>query len=202
MKKFSAKSALLFATAMAACALAIPSAASASSWGVIGSEHTLDSPNLGYTSPMGGGVTSICGETSLTASVADAANLTVTSAAFRRCVASGPFVGTCTLTRFVTGFPWRLTATSLTNIQIHDIHIEDAWEDEPGFAGQCLVAGLVTTRVRTLRFGIHWTGNGAGQHEMLLDNAEGLTSTSALGNNISETWRGTLRDTQQTLTVT
>ena len=42
MKKFSKKGVLLFAGAMAVCAFAMPSMASASSWGVVGSHHTLD----------------------------------------------------------------------------------------------------------------------------------------------------------------
>ena len=54
MKKLSKKGVLLFAGAMAVCAFAMPAMASASSWGVVGTHHTLTSSNLGFTTDASG----------------------------------------------------------------------------------------------------------------------------------------------------
>ena len=61
MKKFSKKGVLLFVAAMALCAFAMPSAASAASWARSVST-TLDSPNVGFTgtTPTGTTITSQC----------------------------------------------------------------------------------------------------------------------------------------------
>ena len=61
MKKLPKKGALLFASAMALYAFAMPSMSSASeNWGVVGSHHVLDSINFGYFGHATGGILSTC----------------------------------------------------------------------------------------------------------------------------------------------
>jgi hypothetical protein len=198
MKKFSRKGVLLFASAMAVCAFVAPSMASAASWGVIGTEHTLDSPNASFTVPASG-TTSSCGESQFTVDVASAAAIEITTATFRRCTAAGPAIGSCTQTSTATGLPWTATAVATNNIQIHRIDIDVLLENEPG-SSACAAAGVSIRLTGTLTGGV-WNGNGANQHELLLNNAHGLRSHSALGNDQVALANGTFRDTQQTLVV-
>jgi hypothetical protein len=203
MKKFSKKGALLFAGVMAVCALALPAMSSAASWGEVGTEHTLHSPDIGftYTSPILGGITSSCAESTFTVDVRSAAALTVTSASFRRCTASGPGIGHCTATPVATPNPspdWALTGISTSNVQIHNVRLNVRFENPPTAASCVNVNGASITVTGALNGGV-WN---AAQHEIVITNAEGLVSHSAAtGNNIPVTTRGTLRDTQQTLTL-
>jgi hypothetical protein len=199
MKKFSRKSALLFVGAMAACAFVMPSMASAASWGVIGTEHTLHSPNFSYA-VAATGTNSSCGESTLTLDVVSAAVIEITSVSFRRCTLTSPAVGSCTQTSTATGLPWTATAVTTTNLQIHGIRIDTLLENHPGSTA-CNAVGINILLTGTLTGG-RWSGNGANQHELLLTNAEGVQSHSALGNGQVVTLNGTFRDTQQTLTVT
>jgi hypothetical protein len=203
MKKFSKKGVLLFAAAMALCAF-VPSMASAASWGVVGSEHTLDAASA--TSPLGfrndaNGVTSDCQRAQFTTNVASAAAAEITSASFTGCTLTGPaaLIGLCTATSTATNLPWTATAVTTSNIQIHGIDIDVSLENHPGGTG-CAVAGLQLRVTGTLT-NARWNGNAANQHEILLDGAHGLVSHSALGNGQQMTLTGTIRDTQQTLTV-
>jgi hypothetical protein len=203
MKKFSTKGALLFAAAMAVCAFAIPSMASAASWGVVGSSHTLDSPNIGYTATgAAGSINSSCSVSSLGTDVRSAGALTITSASFGGCTSSGPIIGHCTTTWIATKLPWVATPTSTTNITIDGVHINLTFENIPGAGASCTngANGTKLTFTGNLRSGL-WSGNGANQHEITFSSAEGLVSHSALGNNSPVTLRGTFRDTQQTLTL-
>jgi hypothetical protein len=198
MKKLVTKDALTFAgAAMATCALLMPSMAGAASWGVIGTEHTLDSPDLGFTSADGGGLTTACPESSFTVSVQSASTLTITGVTFRRCTTSGPTAGLCTVTSAATHLPWTATAISTSTIQIGGVHFDELLEDERAAPGSCFLKGVWRTITGTLEIG-SWT---ASQHEVTFSNAEGLAGHSALGIGAPVTTRGTLRDTQQTLTV-
>jgi hypothetical protein len=195
MKRFSKKAILLSAGAMSVCAFAMPSLASASSWGVIGTEHTLTSPNFGFTSAAAGGLTSSCSNSSFTADVRSAAVLTITTGSFAGCTTSGPGIGHCPTTVTPTKYPWAKTVLGPANVVIDlpDIHII--------FHGaSCVLAGATLRLTGTLSGGT-WTGNGANQHEIIYTNAEGLVSHSALGNGAPVTVRSTFRDAQQTLTV-
>jgi hypothetical protein len=105
MKKFSKRSVLLFAAAMALCAFAMPSMASGSSWGPVGSEHTLDSTDFGFTSDVTG-ATSMCDRTQFTVTVTSTANIEIDSVAFTGCTFTAEALGaTCTLTSRSLVFP-------------------------------------------------------------------------------------------------
>jgi hypothetical protein len=205
MKKLSKKGVLLLAGVMALCAFVMPSMASAASWGVVGSEHTLDSPNLAFTNTTAiGALTSQCTRSSFTANVSSAQNLEITSASFGGlCTASGGAgVGDCTLTAVGTRFPWTATATTTANIQIHGVFIDLTFEDLPGQASTVCpnLRNQSLTLTGTLTGG-RWTGNGA--HRALdFSNAEGLVTHGALGNGLPITVRGFVTDTQNTLIVT
>jgi hypothetical protein len=198
MKKFSKKGVLLFAAAMALCAFVMPSMASAASWGVIGTEHTLTSPDIGFIND-GAGVTSMCTNASFTIDVSTAAALEITNGSFTGCTASGASIGACTATSTGTNFPWTATAVTTSNIQIHGVNINVFFEG----AG-CGAAGQTLRITGTLTRG-EWNGNGTNQHEVLLTpgatGANGLVSHSILGAGQPLTLTGTIRDNQQQLTV-
>jgi hypothetical protein len=210
MKKLPTRGAMLFIGAMVLCALAMPSMASAASWGVVGTEHTLDSTNFGFTTTIGGfgEVSSSCSNSTLTVDVVgvfrSAPALTVTSASFNGCTAIGPNIGTCTATSTATPNPnpdWRVTAATTSNVQIHGMVVDFTLERAPGFrSALCLtVDGFRITVTGTLSGG-QWTGNGANQHEVVFDNDTGFVLHGPSTHPI--TTRGTFRDTQQTLTLT
>jgi len=194
MKKFSKKSVLLFAAAMAVCALA-PSMASAASWSIVGSHHTLDSSNGAFIIDSIA-TTSSCGETTFTARVSNAMDLEITSAVFRRCTASGPLIGSCTKTMTAAGLPWTATPTSTTSIDIRNIDINAVLENHPGSTA-CTAAGVPIRVTGGLNNG-SWS-NAA--RELTLNGTLGLNSHSALGNGRPITAFGTFRDTQNTLQI-
>jgi hypothetical protein len=194
MKKFSKKGVLLFAAAMAACAF-VPAVSSAASWSQIGSHHTLDSPDAGFVID-GNGTTSRCGESTFTVRVANAMDLEIIGAEFRRCTASGPGIGSCTQTSTSTGLPWTATPTSTTLVDIRNIHIDVLLENEPGSTA-CAAAGLKITLTGSL-VNADWNNT---THELILSNTLDLNSHSAIGNNSTATAFGTFRDTSQNLVI-
>jgi hypothetical protein len=202
MNRFSKKGVLLFVGVMAVCAFATPAMSSAASWGVVGTEHTLQSPNLGFTTtdPMLGGLSSSCAESTFTVDVRNAAALTVTSASLRNCTAQGAAIGDCTMTATgTTPTTWTGTGVTTSNVTIDNVRIDVTFENKPGAA-----AGVCANVVGQ---SILWTGNLTGgvwnavQHEVLYTNAEGLVWHGATGNNTRMTMTGTIRDTAQTLTL-
>ncbi len=201
MKKFSKKGVLLFVAAMALCAVAMPSMASASSWGVVGSEHTLDSSfPFGFTAPALG-FSSDCTRSQLTIRVVSTANVEIDSANLTGCTATGSAasVGLCTVTSTSTNLPWTATAVTTSNIQIHGVNLDVTYENHPGSTA-CVVSGLKQQITGTLT-GIRWHGNGA-TRTLELNGADGLVTHSVVGNNVPITTTGTLFDTQATLSVT
>lgn len=200
MSKISTMSVLLLAVALVVCALATPTMSSAASWGAVGTEHTLDSPNFSYSSvlPPLTTVMSSCSVSSLTTEVRSAGVLAITHATFGGCTVTGTTVRHCTSTLVGTQFPWTATAVATNNIQIHGVHIDVTFEDVPGIPGSCAFP-VKSTLTGTVTGG-SWTGNGANQHEILFNGATGLVSTYTFGSS-PVTLAGTLRDTQQTLTV-
>ncbi len=201
MKKFSKKGVLLFAGVMAVCAFAMPAMSAAASWGVIGTEHTLDSANISFTAtdPVLGNITSSCAESTFTVDVRSAGALTITSTSFRRCTGVGPNIGTCTATPVGTNVDWTATGPTTTNVQIHDIRIDVTFETEPGgAAGSCAnVNGASLLLTGTLTGGV-WD---PAAHQVTFNNAEGLVYHGPTGNAVRTTVFGTIRDTQQTLTL-
>lgn len=191
MTKLSKKSVLLFAAAMAVCAFT-PSTVSAASWAVIGSEHTLDSANFGLST---GFILSSCGESTLTASVDNAQVMTITAASFRRCIATGGSFG-CTTTQVATGLPWRATAISTANIQIHGIRMDLLFELIPG-TGTCAITGAKMILTGTLTGATYDNGF----RKLSFESSSGLVSHSALGNNTPAPVTGSFDDTQVSLAV-
>jgi hypothetical protein len=204
MKKFSKKGVLLFAAAMALCAFVLPSMASAASWTPAGgADQRLDSADLGYTftSSVFGQFVSSCTRSSLTGQVVSGQTMNITAALFGgHCVGIFPGVGgggaTCTLTLAPTNLPWQATATTTTNIQIHNIRIDLTYEDTPGDP-RCSGVGLAGRSLiitGTLRNGV-WTGGN--DRRIIYSNAEGLvTHSAATGeNNLPITVRGTFTST-------
>jgi hypothetical protein len=199
MRKFSRKGILLFAGVMALCAFAVPSMASASSWGTIGTEHTLTSNNLSFFAHTAiGSIGSSCADSRFTVDVRSAAELTITSGAFNNC--SGTFNATgCTVTATGTSFHWGGTGTTLTNVQISGVRVDVRFETRPGGPlGSCAVENQDVVLTGTLNSG-SWISAG---HEAVYTNATGLTSHSAaLGSSVA-TVSGTIFDTAGTLTLT
>jgi hypothetical protein len=200
------KGVCLFAAAMALCAFVMPSMASASSWGIVGSHHALDSPNLGFTHtfPIIGALTTSCTRSSFTANVSSTRNLEIVTATFGGlCTWVGPSIGTCTATTVGTRFPWTATAVTTENIQLHGVHLDVFLEDVPGLESSCrTINGSALSITGTLSTG-RWTGNGIGQHALDFSEAEGLVyHWPALGSSGPMTIRGFITETQQTLIVT
>ena len=200
MKRFSKKGVLLFAGAMAVCAFAMPSTASASSWGTVGSHHTLSSTNLGFSNEVIL-AQSMCNSASFTARVTSAANLEITTATFAGCtLISAAFGATCTTTWTATNLPWTATAVTTSNIQIHGVHINVFSENHPGGVS-CSPLTSQTFRITGTWTGARWLGNVT--HQAELANATGLVNhaPAAFGGSLPITSTGTITDANETLTV-
>ena len=203
MEKLSRKVPLLFAGVLALGAFVMPSLASASSWGAVGSHHVLTSSNIGFVSHTAalGQMVSRCTASSFTFRVISRTDAQITSGTFGgNCTLSGPGVGDCTITTALTGLPWTATAVTTSNIQIHGVDIDLTFEQPP--AGGCINLPGQRIRITGTLTGGQWLGNGAGQHSVEFDNDDGLVSHSAaLGTSVL-TINGTLTDDAHSLTVT
>jgi hypothetical protein len=193
MKKFSKKGILLFAGAMAVCAFVLPAAASAASWGVVGTHHTLNSPDIGFTSPASGGIVSSCANSSFTGNVRTSQDLTITAAVFANCTATGAGIGSCTTTSVATGLPWTVDPSSSTTARLTGVRVDVRFETGP--SGVCAANGATTLLTGSILGA--WN---AAQHEITFTNAEGVVSHSG-GVATPVTVRGTVRDAAQTLTL-
>jgi hypothetical protein len=189
MKKFSKKGVLLFAGAMAVCAFVMPGMASAASWGPVGLHTVLDSRDIGFsaTSPTFGRITSSCTRSSFTANVVSATNLNISTAFFGgHCTATFQDIPTtCTVTTATTNLPWRATAVTTTNIQIHGVDIDLLFEASS--TNLCSAVNGQTGRITGTLTGGRWTAN----REVDFSDAEGLT-VHANGNSFPATVRGTV----------
>jgi hypothetical protein len=202
MKKLSKKSALLFGAALAVCAFAAPMA-SAASWSVIGTGHTLASHNLAYSQAIGGGLTvgMSCASTSFGTTVTTAALLTINSGTFSNCRGTGVAAG-CTVTLTGTKFPWSGTAPTTTSIQIHGIHIDWRYETAPGGATcNSLVHNQNMTVTGTLTSIIFDPSSVGTNRRLTLINSSGLVSHSALANGAPTLLNGTFSDVAGTLNL-
>jgi hypothetical protein len=203
MKKLSKKGVLLFVGAMAVCAFVMPAMSSAATWSTVGTEHTLHSSNIGFSSnviPGIGTLSSQCSDSTFTIDVRNANVLTVTSARFGgTCTITGPNIGTCTGTTSATNNPnWTVTAPTTSNIQIHRLVVDLTFEQHPG--GGCVnVVGLKSTITGTLTGG-QWNGNGAGQHGVVFSNDSGVFVHQVFGTG-PMTVQGTFTDTSGTLNL-
>ena len=182
------------------CAFAMPSMASASSWGVVGTHHTLDTTNFGFAVDASGSL-SMCNSASFTARVVNTANIEITSGTFTGCTMAAPgFGATCTLTLAGT-FPWTATARTTSDIQIHGVDIDTAFENHPG-SSSCGAFTGISARITGTLSGARWLGNGAGQRTIEPTGATGLVSHVPGLGTAALTPTGTITDQQQTLTVT
>jgi hypothetical protein len=199
MRKFFRKGVLLFAGVMAVCAFAVPSMASAASWGVIGTSHTLTSTNLAFAAHTVIGVSgSSCRDARFVADVRSAAELTITSGTFNNCAGSGIATG-CTVTATGTSFHWGGTGVTTSNVQISGVRVDIRFETRPaGPLGSCALEGQDLTLTGSLNGG-SW---GAAGHEVTYTGATGLTSHSAALGSSAVTVSGTFFDTAGTLTLT
>ena len=199
MKKFSKKSVLLFAAAMALCACAMPSMASASSWGPVATEHTLESTDFGFTSDVTG-ATSMCDRLRFTVTVTSTANIEIHTSELTGCTFSAEALGaTCTMTSATTSLPWTATARTTSDIQIHGVNIDMFMT-----GASCGALTNQAVKITGTLAGARWLGN-AGARRIELAGATGLVMhlPAAVGGGTSaNTLTGTLADTQGTLTVT
>jgi hypothetical protein len=190
MKKLSHKYALLLAVVTALGAFTIPAVASAASWGVVGTNHTLTSQNLAFNIPaVGAGWT--CTQFTLGSNVQSASVLTVTSAAFTGCAGTGSATG-CVNTVVATGLPWRATGTATTNVTIHNINADLTFE-----GASCSDNGLKINLTGTLSGGV-WD---ATAHPLTYSAATGLTAHFIGVGSFAAGLTGSVRDDQQTLTL-
>jgi hypothetical protein len=204
LKRPSNKIITIAAAAMAITAFALPSVASAGSWGTIGTGHTLDSSSFTFTShffpapPFFSAVTSSCTQTQFATDVTSAGVLTITSATFTGCTATGTG-SACTATLTARGLPWRATGPTTTNVQIHDFNVTMRVETRPGASPPpCAIQDMTATLTGTLTGGT-WN---ASAHQFAFSNADGLTTHVPGLGPWPTTTSGTFRDTSQTLTLT
>jgi hypothetical protein len=202
MNTFFKKSAVLFGGALAICAFAVPMASGAS-WAVVGTTHVLASSDLSFTATNAGGVSlgSQCLDSEFHADVTSASVLTITGAAFRNCM--GTLVaGNCTTTATAQNLPWTATAVTTTNIQIHGIDVNVAFENTPGNPTACAINGATSRLTGTLTGG-SWDPSSVGANRRVTFNhASGLTSHSvALAGPTAAFVTGAFRDTAATLNV-
>jgi hypothetical protein len=136
------KSMLLLGAALALCAFVLPSVASAASFVPVGTtDGRIDSGNLGF-SLTATGAGSSCTASSFGGVIHSSVVATITAASFANCHGDlGPSVG-CTTTATGTNFPWRLTPTDTTRIEIHGVDIDVHFETTPGTLGECGQTGL------------------------------------------------------------
>jgi hypothetical protein len=170
---------------------AMPSTASATSWDVVGTTHVLDSTNLSFSVPaLSAGM--ICTNSSFDVDVRTSAQLTVTSGTFDNCEgAAGSSLG-CTVTATATRLPWTVTASSTTSVSINGVHIDLT------YAGGCSLAGTSVTLTGNLGGGV-WNQP---SHQVTYSGGTGLTQHIPGLGSFPMTLSGTIRDTQQTLTLT
>ncbi len=198
MKNLSQKGLLLFAVMVAVCAF-VPSLASAASWSVVGTTHHLFSPNFAFSVSSGPTPTVgwLCVGASFDADVVSANTIEITSGGFQQpCMGTGP--GTNCTTTPVGTFPWTVTATATTNVQIHGVDFTVAFENTPGNPTACAILGNQVRFTGTVANG-SWN---SASNELLLSAAapSGLTE-HYLGTGMTAPvfWSATLRDTFGTL---
>jgi hypothetical protein len=191
----SSKKLLLLACAMTAlCASAVPSMASAASWGTVGSTHTITGRSFGIhifwpiTARIG------CSDSHKHSTVLSAAVMTITSASFSNCAGEGA-IATCNVTMQATSLPWSATGPSTSNVTIDGVRLDILFENKPGTS--CPIASASATLTGNLQSGA-WD---AAAHQVTYNNATGLVAHSAALGSASAAVSATLQDLTQTLTL-
>ena len=198
MRTLLLKNVLLVAGVITLSAFAVPSVVAAASWGPVGTAHTLTSPDLTFDipGPIFLFLNTSCAQSTFTAEVRSSAVLAITGATFRGCTATGSPYGNCTATLTATNLPWTVTGITATNIQIHNIRIDERYETRPDGTGDCTLIGTSNTLTGTLTGG-SWTGS---QHEVNYSYGGGMMSDMTFFGGPSVF--ATLRDASQSLTLT
>ncbi len=161
------QAAQLIVVVMAIGAWALPSTASAASWGVVGTAHTLGTAGI-HEAFEGTAGSWGCAEVKLHVDVSAAA-LRVTGVTFITCVASGGGGAGCNVAPKATGLPWSITGSNPNNLIIDKVHI-----DVP-YSGVCPLNGVTGTVTGTLTGGV-WD---AAPHGITFNDATGLTQDIA-----------------------
>jgi hypothetical protein len=188
---------LLFAAAMALCAFALPTTAGAISWDPLGTNQTVTSPDVGFTTNLPGLLATVSSCTSssfgVTVNAAASQNLEVTTATFGgHCVTTfSPSGASCTTTARGTSFPWTITALSTSNVRLDGVHIDVVFHQTAGLTCPATLVGQSITITGSTTSGGSWN---PGTDELILSNAEGLQSHSPLTGTTPITARGTFTD--------
>ncbi|HEX5926570.1 MAG TPA: hypothetical protein VFY45_22260 [Baekduia sp.] len=199
MRTLLTKSVLLLAGVMTVSSFTVPSMASAASWGPLGTEHTLISPDFSVDlpGPLEWYLNTSCAQTAFTVQVRSSAALAITGATFKGCTSTGFPYGNCTATLTATNLPWTVTGVTTANIQIHNIRIDQRYAARPDGTGNCTLVGTTSNTVTGTLTGGSWTSS---QHEVKYYYGSGLASNLAFFG--SATVFATFRDTSQSLTLT
>jgi hypothetical protein len=194
LKHCSKSSVLLFAAVVAASAMAAPSLASASSWGVVGTTHVLDATSYS-TNIAALGVGTACFGPRIHLDVDSPQIVTITGITFGHCTGTGGGLH-CTVTKKATSLPWVITVPTPTTITLHNYHVDTILENIPGDPTACATPTFIT-EFGSIHLGV-WDSSA---HQITYTNAPGSTAAvSGLGT-FPQTVSATLRDTTQTLTV-
>jgi hypothetical protein len=189
MIKLSKKSLLLFISALAMAAFAMPSLSSASTFEGIGA-HTLTSAGISFSAgaPLNAGAS--CTTAVFEVDVVNTLDAKVTNATFGHCTGTGILAGT-TATVTSLSLPWTATPVgdgfTISGINIVN-HFEGAAPGPDVTLEGSLLGGTVTNATHTVTYAGTSTSGG------------GLTVT-ALGSTAAATVAGDLRDDQNTLVV-
>ena len=186
MTKLSKKSLLLFVSALALAAFALPSMASAATFDGVGN-HTLTSSNLTVTAgaPLNAGTA--CSSSVVELNVATGgATAAATGATLTGCTGTGALAGMAAHV-FTTDFPWTVTRAGPGAFTIHGIHL--------------LVIYTPSGVAETISGTIHAVTINNATHTVTFNNAVGLTATVS-GTTAPVSVSGDFKDDQNSLGVT
>jgi hypothetical protein len=185
MKKTMTKSALLFASIMALAAFAMPSMASAATWGPNTFNHTLTGSFIPTTVLTNSNF--ICNSSLVVhARVPASSTLDITSATFSSCHGNVGIGADCNVTAVASGLPWTANGTSTSDVQINITDIAATYSNDPAHPGQCTVIGRVAHLSGTLTGGA-WT---AANHKVTYASDPGLSSNDGFGTKVVQTTWG------------
>jgi hypothetical protein len=198
LKNLPTRGSVIALVAMAACALAAPSTASAASWAVVGSTHVLDASTFSFfTAGASAGAT--CSTARFHTDVRSAAVLTVTGASFSGCTGTG-VISTCSAIITATTLPWSATAVAENDLRIDGVHFGVFFTSKPGASCPLPTTATVTGNLDGAAPGTS-TWNFIA-HTMTFNGATGLTTHFGTGfGSYPTTVTAGLRDTSQTLTI-
>lgn len=198
MKNLRQASVTLFGGVLVACAFMAPSMASAASWGPLGTTHPLTSTNLRFDAHVPnvgvGGV--LCTNSRMDADVRESTRLTLTDITFGTCHGTG-VAADCTPNMRATNLSWSATGHSTTDVSIDGMQVDIHFTNRPGDPTSCIAPTSVTL-TGGLRGGT-WNGF---SHQIEYLGATGLTAHIPGVGTVVATATGTLRDLNQTLTLT